>query len=180
MKTIIISSETLEKILWFSAKKNIRPSLSGIYINIDDEGNATLACTDTYRLHEIKWWLVKWKFPEYKGFFDTKTEPIVIDDDWIFCLINNCKQSLAFDKKAHIKLWDWFAYTWIEQEIKLPSTWQFKLRHMVKLNAKYLLEVLKIIPKNTKVQIRNRDPLSAVDLEWEDNWTNTHIIMPLK
>lgn len=180
MKSAIISRETLENILWFSAKKNIRPSLSGIYIDIDDDGHVTLACTDSFRLHEVKWWTTTTGiFPDYTTFFDTKTDPIVIDWDAILCLIANCKQALVMDKRAYVKLWDGFAYTW-EKEVRLTSSGQFKLPHQVKLNAKYLLDLLKIIPRNTKLSIRSREPLSAVTFEWEDNGKNRHIIMPLK
>lgn len=179
MKRTIISRDTLENILWFSAKNNVRPSLSGIYIDIDDDGHVTLACTDSFRLHEVKWWSINGIFPDYTRFFDTTTDPIVINEDAILCLIANCKQALVMDKWSYIKLWDGFAYTW-EQEVRLPSSGQFKLPHQVKLNAKFLLDLLKIIPKKAKVYVRSRDPLSAVTFEWEDNGKNTHILMPIK
>ena len=187
MQSFILSKDLLDKVSQFSAKERIRPSLAWVYVQIDDDGKITLASTDTYRLHELKWWELKGSFPKYTWFFDTTTEPIKIDSEWVFWLIENCKQALVIDKNSYVRLWDWFCYVGSAipsknqyEEIRLPSTGQMKLDHTIKINTKFLLEVLKIIPKNESIMIRNRDSLSAFNIEWKDNWVHTHLIMPLK
>lgn len=187
MQSFILSKDALNKILQYSAKDTIRPSLAWVQVSIDDEWKITLASTDSFRLHEIQWWELKGKFPDYKNFFDTTTDPIKIDSDCVSCLIANCKQAISIDKGSYVRLWDWFCYVGSAipskneyEEIKLPSSYQFKLPHTVKINTKFLLEVLKIIPKNESIMIRSRDSISAFNIEWKDNWVHTHLIMPLK
>jgi len=82
MQSFILSKDLLDKVSQFSAKESIRPSLSWVYVNIDDEWKITLASTDSYRLHELKWWELKWQFPEYQNFFDKSSDPIKIDSEW--------------------------------------------------------------------------------------------------
>ena len=187
MQSFILSKKALNKILQYSAKDTIRPSLAWVQVSIDDEWKITLASTDSYRLHEIQWWELKWKFPDHKAFFDKSTDPIKIDSDCVSCLIANCKQAISIDKGSYVRLWDWFCYVGSAipskneyEEIRLPSSYQFKLPHTVKINTKYLLEMLKSIPSHEPVTIRNREPLSPVNFQWNDNWVNTHLIMPLK
>jgi len=187
MQSFILSKDLLDKVSQFSAKASIRPSLAWVYVQIDDNGKITLASTDSYRLHELKWWELQGRFPEYPAFFDTTTDPIKIDSDCVSCLIANCKQAIIIDKYSYVRLWDWFCYVWSTaqskneyEEIKIPSSYQFKLPHTVKINTKFLLEMLKSIPKNEPVTIRNREPLSSVNFQWNDNWVHTHLIMPLK
>lgn len=187
MQSFILSKDALNKILQYSAKYTIMPSLAWVQVNIDDEWKITLASTDSYRLHEIQWWELKWKFPDYKNFFDTTTDPIKIDSECVSWLISNCKQAIILDKNSYVRLWDWFCYVGSAtqskneyEEIRLPSSGQFKLSHTVKINTKYLLEMLKSIPGHEPVTIRNRCPLSAVNFQWNDNWVHTHLIMPLK
>ena len=186
MQSFILSKDELNKILQYSAKYTIRPSLAWVQVSIDDEWKITLASTDSFRLHEIQWWELKWKFPDYKAFFDKSTDPIKIDSDCVSCLIANCKQAISIDKGSYVRLWDWFCYVGNAigkneyEEIRLPSSYQFKLPHTVKINTKYLLEMLKSIPSHEPVMIRNREPRSSVNFQWNDNWLNTHLIMPLK
>jgi len=187
MQSFILSKDALNKILQYSAKDTIRPSLAWVYVQIDDDGKITLASTDSYRLHEIQWWELKWKFPDYKTFFNKSTDPIKIDSDCVSCFIANCKQAISIDKGSYVRLWDWFCYVGSAipsrnqyEEIKIPSSYQFKLPHTVKINTKFLLEMLKSIPKNESVTVRNRNPLAPVNFQWNDNWVHTHLIMPLK
>ena len=187
MQSFILSKDLLDKVSQFSAKERIRPSLAWVYVQIDDDGKITLASTDSYRIHELKWWELKGSFPKYTWFFDTTTEPIKIDSEWVFWLIENCKQALVIDKNSYVRLWDWFCYVGSAipsrnqyEEIKIPSSYQFKLPHTVKINTKFLLEMLKSIPKNESVTIRNRNRLAPVNFQWNDNWVHTHLIMPLK
>lgn len=187
MQSFILSKDAIDKVSQFSAKERIRPSLAWVYVQIDDDWKITLASTDSFRLHELKWWELKGSFPQYTWFFDTTTEPIKIDSEWVFWLIANCKEALVIDKNSYVRLWDWFCYVGSAipsrnqyEEIRLPSTGQMKLDHTVKINTKFLLEVLKIIPKNESVTIRNRNRLAPVNFQWNDNWVHTHLIMPLK
>lgn len=187
MQSFILSKDLLDKVSQFSAKASIRPSLAWVYVQIDDNGKITLASTDSYRLHELKWWELEGRFPEYPAFFDTTTEPIKIDSDWVLALIANCKEALVINKNSYVRLWDWFCYVGSAipsrteyEEIRLPSTSQLKLAHTVGLNTKFLLEVLKTIPKNESIMLRSKDSLSVFDIEWKDNWDHRHLIMPLK
>jgi DNA polymerase III sliding clamp (beta) subunit (PCNA family) len=187
MQSFILSKDLLDKVSQFSAKESIRPSLAWVYVQIDDDWNITLASTDSYRLHELKWWELKGRFPDYKAFFDKSSDPINIDSEWMFSLIANCKQAISIDKNSYVRLWDWFCYVGSAipskneyEEIKLPSSYQFKLPHTVKINTKYLLEMLKTIPTHEQVTVRNRNPLASVNFQWNDNWVHTHLIMPLK
>ncbi|HNG96870.1 MAG TPA: hypothetical protein PLW93_01205 [Candidatus Absconditabacterales bacterium] len=187
MQSFFLSKDALNKILQYSAKEKVRPSLAGVQVNIDDEGKITLASTDSFRLHEIQGGELKGRFPDYKNFFDTTTNPITINSNCVLCLIANCKEAISIDKNSYVRLGDGFCYVGSAipsknqyEEIRLPSSGQFKLPHTVKINTKFLLEMLKSIPSHEPVTIRNRGPLSAVNFQWNDNGVHTHLIMPLK
>lgn len=183
MQSFILSKKALEAVMNFTAKDTIRPSLAWVYVNIDDEWKVTIACTDSFRLHEVQSPILKWKFPEYNSFMELKSEPKVVWPEIIESIVWSCKLAIAYNKQyPYILLWDKISIGGsIQKMFEIPDDNILVLPHKVMLNAQMLLSVLKLVDKYTQIQITTDTPSSAFKIEWSSNGTkHTHVVMPLK
>ena len=200
MQSFTLDQTTLDILAQFVANPKIRPSISGINVTINDDDNTlTLVSTDSYRMHKTIVKKVSNTFPSYAPFFVDTSSKSELPYASVEKLIQVCKLAIAIDKKhpivtlsntrvqygfnkgrtdSHSTLTDYHESVLIN----LPHS------ETIKLNANYLLDILKQIEKIKKqigvspvVTIQNESPLSKVMLTFSDtNSSHEHIIMPLK
>ena len=200
MQSFTLDQNDLDILAHFVANTKDRPTLHGINVTINDDDNTlALVSTDTYRMHKTIVKKVSNTFPSYAPFFVDTSSPSNLPYDSIDKLIKVCKLAIAIDKKnpivtlsntrvqygfnkgrtdSHSTLTDYHENV----TINLPHS------ETVKLNANYLLDILKQIEKAKKqmgvspvVTIQNESPLSKVHFTFSDtNSSHEHIIMPIK
>ena len=199
MQSFTLDQNDLNILAQFVANAKDRPTLHGINVTINDDDNTlTLVSTDTYRMHKTIVKKITNTFPSYAPFFVDTSSQSHLPYDSIDKLIKACKLAIAIDKKnpvvtlsntrvqygfnkstdSHYTLTDYHESILIN----LPHS------ETVKLNANYLLDILKQIEKAKKqigvspvVTIQNESPLSKVLFTFSDtNSSHEHIIMPLK
>ena len=201
MQSFTLDQKALSILAQFVSDAKTRPTLHGINVTINDDDNTlTLVSTDTYRMHKTIVKKLTNTFPSYAPFFVDNSPASHLPYDSIDKLIKACKLAIAMDKKknpvltisntrvqygfnegrtdSHATLTDYHENV----TINLPHS------ETVKLNANYLLDILKQIEKAKKqmgvspvVTIQNESPLSKVHFTFSDtNSSHEHIIMPLK
>jgi len=200
MQSFTLDQTALDILAQFVSNTKDRPTLHGINVTINDDDNTlTLVSTDTYRMHKTIVKKITNTFPSYAPFFVDTSSPSNLPYDSIDKLIKACKLAIAIDKKhpvltisntrvqygfnkgrtdSHTTLTDYHENILIN----LPHS------ETVKLNANYLLDILKQIEKAKKqmgvspvVTIQNESPLSKVLFTFSDtNSSHEHIIMPIK
>lgn len=200
MQSFTLDQSALDILAHFVANTKDRPTLHGINVTINDDDNTlTLVSTDSYRMHKT---IVKKNqniFPNYAPFFVDTSTPSNLPYASIEKLINVCKLAIAIDKKKPVVTLSntRVQYGFNEGRTDSHSTLTdyhesilINLPHSetVKLNANYLLDILKqitTIKKATNVSptitIQNESPLAKVHFTFSDtNSSHEHIIMPLK
>lgn len=200
MQSFTLDQNDLDILAQFVSTSKDRPTLHGINVTINDDDNTlTLVSTDTYRMHKTIVKKITNTFPNYAPFFVDTSSQSNLPYTSIEKLIQVCKLAIAIDKKkpvvtlsntrvqygfnngrtdSHSTLTDYHESILIN----LPHS------ETVKLNANYLLDILKEIAKLKKaigvaplVTIQNESPLSKVLFHFSDtNSSHEHIIMPLK
>lgn len=200
MQSFTLDQNDLDILAHFVSDAKDRPTLHGINVTINDDDNTlTLVSTDTYRMHKTIVKKITNTFPSYAPFFVDTSSRSNLPYDSIDKLIKACKLAIAIDKKnpvvtlsntrvqygfnkgrtdSHSTLTDYHESILIN----LPHS------ETVKLNANYLLDILKQIEKTKKqigvspvVTIQNESPLAKVHFTFSDtNSSHEHIIMPLK
>ena len=200
MQSFTLDQNDLDILAQFVSTSKDRPTLHGINVTINDDDNTlTLVSTDTYRMHKT---IVKKNqniFPNYAPFFVDTSSQSNLPYDSIDKLIKVCKLSIAIDKKHPVVTLSntRVQYGFNEGRTDSHSTLTdyhesiiINLPHSetVKINANYLLDILKQIEKAKKqigvspvVTLQNESPLSKLFITFSDtNSSHEHIIMPLK
>lgn len=196
MQSFTLDQNDLDILAQFVANPKIRPSISGVNVTINDDDNTlTLVSTDTYRMHKTIVKKITNTFPNYEPFFVDTSSQSNLPYDSIDKLIKVCKLAIAIDKKNPVVTLSntRVQYGFNEGRTDSHSTLtdyhesiMINLPHSdtVKLNANYLLDILKQIEKIKKqmgvspvVTIQNESPLSKVLFTFT---SHEHIIMPLK
>lgn len=184
MQSFTLDQNTLDILARFVANKT-RPTIAGINVTINDDDNTlTLVSTDTYRMHKTIVKKITNAFPNYAPFFVDTSSASNLPYTSIEKLIQACKLAISMDKRKPV-------ITLSNTKVQYGcSEWHSKynlndyheniilnLSHSdtVKLNANYLLDILKIV--KWPVTIQNESPLSKVLFAFGDH---EHIIMPLK
>jgi len=192
MQSFTLDQNDLDILAHFVANTKDRPTLHGINVTINDDDNTlTLVSTDTYRMHKTIVKKITNTFPNYAPFFVDTSSPSNLPYDSIDKLIKACKLAIAMDKKKNPVLT--ISNTRVQYGATLTDYHESILinlshRETVKLNANYLLDILKQIEKAKKqmgvspvVTIQNESPLSKVHFTFSDtNSSHEHIIMPIK
>lgn len=191
MQSFTLDQNDLDILAHFVSTSKDRPTLHGINVTINDDDNTlTLVSTDTYRMHKT---IVKKNqniFPNYTPFFVDTSSPSNLPYDSIDKLIKACKLAIAIDKKNPVVT---LSNTRVQYGSTLTDYHEsiiINLPHSdtIKLNANYLIDILKQIEKTKKqigvspvVTIQNESPLAKVHFTFSDtNSSHEHIIMPLK
>lgn len=200
MQSFTLDQTALDILAQFVANPKIRPTLHGINVTINDDDNTlTLVTTDSYRMHKTIVKKVSNTFPNYEPFFVDTSSASNLPYDSIDKLMKACKLAISMDKKRPIIT---LSNTRVQYGCSSGHTSVvytlndyhenilINLSHSetLKLNANYLLDILKQIEKIKKqmvvspvVTIQNESPLSKVMLTFSDtNSSHEHIIMPLK
>lgn len=199
MQSFTLDQKALSMLAQFVATTKIRPSLSGVNVTINDDDTITLASTDSYRMHKTIVKKITNTFPNYAPFFVDSSPESELKYDSIDKLIKACKLAISMDKKlpvvtlsnTRVQYGCSGCHTNIEYALNdYHESILINLPHSesVKLNANYLLDILKEIEKIKKanrfapiVKIKNESPLSKVFFTFSDtNSSHEHIIMPLK
>lgn len=200
MQSFTLDQNDLDILAQFVATSKIRPILHGINVTINDDDNTlTLVSTDSYRMHKTIVKKVSNTFPNYEPFFVDTSSASNLPYDSIDKLMKACKLAISMDKKRPI-----ITLSNTRVQYGCPSghtnavytlndyheSILINLSHSetLKINANYLLDILKQIEKIKKanwfapiVTIKNESPLSKVMLTFSDtNSSHEHIIMPLK
>lgn len=194
MQSFTLDQNDLDILAQFVSTSKDRPTLHGINVTINDDDNTlTLVSTDTYRMHKTIVKKITNTFPNYAPFFVDTSSQSNLPYDSIEKLIQACKLAIAIDKKNPVVTlsntrvqYGHYTYTLTDYHesilINLPHS------ETVKLNANYLLDILKQITNLKKqigvspvVTIQNESPLAKVHFTFSDtNSSHEHIIMPLK
>lgn len=173
----IIPSDLLIQATKFASTEKLRPWLAWVLVNFDEETKQiTLASTDSYRLHEIKTKGLQSIFPQYQSFFlSDETKKFQVNH---LTLIESCKHAKLINKaKPAIKLWKSLQVRGDDEKwYDIPSSYNNDHEDII-INADFLLEILKQVPKKEKVYFMVSTPTSPLQIEWTDT---KHIIMPLK
>lgn len=200
MQSFTLDQTALDILAQFVADAKQRPQLHGINVTINDDDNTlTLVSTDTYRMHKTIVKKVSNTFPNYEPFFVDTSSASNLPYDSIDKLMKACKLAISMDKKRPIIT---LSNTRVQYGYSSGHTSAvytlndynenilINLSHSetLKLNADYLLDILKQIEKIKKqmgvspvVTIQNESPLSKVLFTFSDtNSSHEHIIMPLK
>lgn len=200
MQSFTLDQNDLDILAQFVSTSKDRPTLHGINVTINDDDNTlTLVSTDTYRMHKTIVKKISNTFPNYAPFFVDTSTPSDLPYDSIDKLINVCKLAIAIDKKHPVVTLSNTRVQYGFNEGRTDShsiltdyheSIMINLPHSetVKLNANYLLDLLKKIEKTKKqigvsplVTIQNESPLSKLFISFSDtNSSHEHIIMPLK
>lgn len=200
MQSFTLDQTALDILAQFVSNPKIRPSISGVNVQINDDGNTlTLVSTDSFRMHKTIVKKVSNTFPNYEPFFVDNSPASPLPYDSIDKLIKACKLSIAIDKKnpivtlSNTRVQYGFNKGRTDSHSTLTDYHEsviINLSHSetVKLNANYLLDILKQIEKIKKqigvspvVTIQNESPLSKLFITFSDtNSSHEHIIMPLK
>jgi len=200
MQSFTLDQNDLDILAQFVSTSKDRPTLHGINVTINDDDNTlTLVSTDSYRMHKTIVKKITNTFPSYAPFFVDNSPASHLPYDSIDKLIKACKLSIAIDKKNPIVTLSNTRVQYGFNEGRTDShailtdyheSIMINLPHSetVKLNANYLLDILKQIEKAKKqigvspvVTIQNESPLSKVHFTFSDtNSSHEHIIMPLK
>lgn len=200
MQSFTLDQTALDILAQFVANPKIIPSISGINVTINDDDNTlTLVSTDSYRMHKTIVKKVSNTFPNYEPFFVDTSSASNLPYDSIDKLMKACKLAISMDKKRPIIT---LSNTRVQYGCSSGNTSAvytlndyhenilINLSHSetIKLNANYLLDILKQIEKIKKqigvspvVTIQNESPLSKVLFTFSDTKSShEHIIMPLK
>lgn len=199
MQSFTLDQTALDILAQFVANPKIRPSISGINVTINDDDNTlTLVSTDSYRMHKTIVKKVSNTFPNYEPFFVDTSSASNLPYDSIDKLIQVCKLAIAMDKRKPVVT---LSNTRVQYGCSSGHTSVYTLNdyhesilinlshsETLKLNANYLLDLLKEIVKLKKqigvtptVTIQNESPLSKVLFTFSDtNSSHEHLIMPLK
>lgn len=194
MQSFTLDQSTLDILAQFASDAKIRPTLHGINVTINDDDNTlTLVSTDTYRMHKT---IVKKNqniFPNYAPFFVDTSSKSELPYASIEKLIQVCKLAIAMDKRKPVVTLSntkvQYGYSeWPLNDYHENVTINLPHSETVKLNANYLLDILKQIANLKKqigvppvVTIQNESPLSKLLITFSDtNSSHEHIIMPLK
>ena len=192
MQSFTLDQNTLDILARFVANKQ-RPTIAGINVTINDDDTLTLVSTDTYRMHKTIVKKITNTFPNYAPFFVDASSKSELPYASIEKLIQACKLAIAMGKRKPVvtlsntkvqygSLTSTNTYTLNDYHENIP----INLSHSdtVKLNANYLLDILKEIVKIKKetwiapqITIQNESPLSKVFLSFS---SHEHIIMPIK
>lgn len=197
MQSFTLDQNTLDILARFVANKQ-RPTLAGINVTINDDDNTlTLVSTDTYRMHKTIVKKITNTFPNYAPFFVDSSSPSNLPYSSIEKLIQACKLAIAMDKRKPIITLSNTKVQYGYATSTSTSTNNYMLNDYhenilinlshsdtVKLNANYLLDLLKEIVKIKKqigvspvITMQNESPLSKVLFTFGDH---EHVIMPIK
>lgn len=164
MQSFTLDQNTLDILATFVANNKIRPSLHGINVTINDDDNTlTLVSTDTYRMHKTIVKKITNTFPNYTPFFVDTSSASNLPYASIEKLIQVCKLAIAMDKRkpvitlSNTKV----QYGYATSSLSSTNTYTLNDYHenilinlshsdTVKLNANYLLDILKEIVKIKK------------------------------
>lgn len=194
MQSFTLDQNDLDILAQFVSTSKDRPTLRGTNVTINDDDNTlTLVSTDTYRMHKT---IVKKNqniFPNYAPFFVDTSSKSELPYASIEKLIQVCKLAIAMDKRKPVVTLSNTNVQYGYSEWPLNDYHESILINLphsdtVKLNANYLLDILKQIANLKKqigvppvVTIQNESPLTKVHFTFSDNnSSHEHIIMPLK
>ena len=189
MQSFTLDQNTLDILATFVADNKTRPTLAGINVTINDDDNTlTLVSTDTYRMHKTIVKKITNTFPNYAPFFVDTSSKSNLPYSSIEKLIQACKLAIAMDKRKPIITLSntKVQYGYAECLNDYHENILINLSHSdtVKLNANYLLDLLKEIVKIKKqigvspvITMQNESPLSKVLFTFGDH---EHVIMPIK
>lgn len=200
MQSFTLDQNDLDILAQFIADAKKCPQLHGINVTINDDDNTlTLVSTDSYRMHKTIVKKVSNTFPNYEPFFVDTSSQSNLPYDSIDKLIKVCKLAIAIDKKHPVLT---ISNTRVQYgssnsqdsltDYHESITINLSHSETIKLNANYLLDILKQIEKIKKqigvsigvspvVTIQNESPLSKVMLTFSDtNSSHEHLIMPIK
>ncbi len=200
MQSFTLDQNDLDILAQFVSTSKDRPTLHGINVTINDDDNTlTLVSTDSYRMHKTIVKKITNTFPNYTPFFVDNSPASHLPYDSIDKLIKVCKLAIAIDKKnpvvtlSNTRVQYGFNKGRTDSHATLTDYHEnilINLSHSetIKLDANYLLDILKQIEKIKKqmgvspvVTIQNESPLSKVHFTFSDtNSSHEHIIMPLK
>ena len=196
MQSFTLDQNTLDILATFVANNKTRPSLHGVNVTINDDDNTlTLVSTDTYRMHKTIVKKITNTFPNYTPFFVDTSSASNLPYASIEKLIQVCKLAIAMDKRKPVITLSntkvQYGYSeWHSNVVYTLNDYHenilINLSHSdtIKLNANYLLDILKEIVKIKKemwiapqITIQNESPLSKILFSFDNH---EHIIMPLK
>ena len=200
MQSFTLDQNTLDILATFVADNKIRPSIAGINVTINDDDNTlTLVSTDTCRMHKTIVKKITNTFPNYTPFFVDTSSKSELPYASIEKLVQVCKLAIAMDKRKPVITLSntkvQYGYSeWHSNVVYTLNDYHenilINLSHSdtVKLDANYLLDILKEIVKIKKqmwvspvITMQNESPLSKVLFTFSDTVSShEHIIMPLK
>lgn len=155
MQSFTLDQNTLDILATFVANNKTRPSLHGVNVTINDDDNTlTLVSTDTYRMHKTIVKKITNTFPNYTPFFVDTSSASNLPYTSIEKLIQVCKLAIAMDKRKPVVTLSntKVQYGCSECLNDYHENILINLSHSdtVKLNANYLLDILKEIVKIKK------------------------------
>lgn len=194
MQSFTLDQNDLDILAQFIADAKKHQRLHGINVTINDDDTLTLVSTDSFRMHKTIVKEVSNTFPNYAHFFVDDSSASDLPYDSIDKLIKVCKLAIAIDKKYPVLTISNTLVQYGSSDKSILTDYHesiiINLSHneTLKLNANYLLDILKQIEKLKKqigvspvVTIQNESPLSKVILTFSDtNSSHEHLIMPLK